>query len=124
MRWKHVATVVGGIVLAAALGVPHTTAQASTSMEAMVKNAKTPADNLALAAHYDELAATAQKEAASHRSMGGLYKASSLPKGGNTTSFVQHCNNLAKTFEAQATDFKAMAEAHRQLAETAGRNTK
>ncbi len=116
MRWKHIATVFGGIVLAAALGVLHTTSQASTNMEEMVKNAKTPADNLALAAHYDELAATAQREAASHRSMAGLYKASSLPKGGNTAALVEHCNNLSKTFEAQATDFKAMAEAHRQLA--------
>lgn len=90
----------------------------------MVKNAKTPEDNLALAAHYDELAANAQKEAASHRAMGGLYKASSLPKGGSTAAFVQHCNNLSKYFEAQATEFKAMADAHREQAETAGRKTK
>jgi hypothetical protein len=29
---------------------------------------------------------------------------------------VQHCENLAKSFDAQATELKAMAEAHRQLA--------
>ena len=40
-----------------------------------------------------------------------------LPKGfGGQTAMVGHCETLAKTFDTQASEYKAMAEAHRQMA--------
>lgn len=112
-----------GIALAVALCGPAGVALAEHhdhgNLEEMVKNAKTPADHQALAKQYDALAADATKQAAMHRAMGNAYKgmpATSSGKGSAVSAMPQHCENLAKSFESQASDFKAIADAHRQLA--------
>lgn len=91
-------------------------AEENANIEEMVKNARTPADHQALAAHYDALAADAESRAASHRTMANSYRGIPIPKGGGTTAMVQHCENLAKSFDSQAREYKAMAAAHRQMA--------
>jgi hypothetical protein len=75
----------------------------------------TPADHKALAARYDALAAEAEKEAARHEAMGRMYQASKFPKGGASQSLIQHCENLTKDLKAEAAEYRAMAEAHRQM---------
>lgn len=119
MSRKWVVGLLAGAALAGVLGarIPVVTAEDQPNIEEMVKNAKTPADHLALAARYDKLAADAQAQAASHRAMAETYRGSASPKGVvRSTAMVGHCTTLAKSFDAQAKEYKAMAEAHRQVA--------
>jgi hypothetical protein len=119
MQGKWIMCLLAGAALAGVLRTPirPVTAEDQPNIEEMVKNAKTPADHLALAARYDKLAADAQAQAASHRTMAETYKGSASPKGVvRSTAMVGHCMTLAKSFDAQAKEYKAMAEAHRQMA--------
>jgi hypothetical protein len=106
-------------ILAGVLAVPvrSVPAEDQPSIDEMVKNAKAPADHLALAARYDKPAADAQSQATSHRTMANTYRGFAFPKGfGGQAAMVGHCETLAKTFDTQASEYKAMAEAHRQIA--------
>jgi hypothetical protein len=115
-KWMIVILV--GVALGAALApIRRAGAEEQPNIEEMVKNAKTPADHLALANRYDALAADAQSKATSHRAMAEAYKGPGSPKGVvRSTAMVGHCETLAKSFDTQAKEYKAMAEAHRAMA--------
>src|SRR5262245_55603039 len=105
-----------GAILAPIRPVP-AGAEEQPNIEEMVKNAKTPADHLAVANRYDTLAADAQSKAASHQHMAEAYKGWSSPKGvARSTAMVGHCDTLAKSFDTQAKEYKEMAEVHREMA--------
>src|SRR5262245_65308399 len=108
LQTKRMTGLLAVVVLAGMLAAPirPACAEEQGNIEEMVKNARTPADHQALAAHYDALAADAESRAASHRTMANSYRGTPLPKGGGTTAMVQHCQNLAKSFEAQAREYK------------------
>ena len=92
-------------------------AEDQPNIEETVRNAKSPADHLALAARYDKLAADAQSQAARHRTMAEAYKGPADPKGiVRSTAMVGHCETVAKSFDTQAKEYKAMADAHREMA--------
>jgi hypothetical protein len=92
-------------------------AEDQPNIEEMVRNAKSPADHLALSDRYDELAADAQTQAARHRTMAEAYKGPGDPKGiVRSTAMVGHCETLAKSFDTQAQEYRAMAAAHREMA--------
>src|SRR5262245_394436 len=119
MQGKWIVGLLAGVALAGAFGTPIRpgTAEDQARLEEVVKNAKTPPDHLSVAARYDKLAADSQAQAASHRTMAETYKGSASPKGVvRSTAMVGHCTTLAKSFDAQAKEYKAMAEAHRQMA--------
>ena len=120
MQGKWIVGLLAGVALAGVFVAPirPVSAEDQPNIAEMVKNAKTPADHLALAAQYDKLAADAQAQAASHRTMAETYKGSESPKGVvRSTAMVGHCTTLAKSFDAQAKEYKAMADAHRQMAQ-------
>jgi hypothetical protein len=80
------------------------------------ETAKTAADHEALATHYDQLAADARKEAATHREMAKTYGSGSSSGKGTFVKMPQHCTAIAKNLEVTAKEYDAMARAHRELA--------
>jgi hypothetical protein len=79
--------------------------------QSMIETASTPAQHQALAAHFHARAEAARREATRHRAMGKAYAS-----GGRMARSPQppstHCNKLADTFDAQATEYDALAAAH------------
>ena len=119
MQGKWTVGLLVGAALVGILGarIPVVTAEDQPSVEEMVKNAKTAEDHLAIATRYDTLAADAQSKAAGHRRMEEAYKGWDSPKGpARSTAMVGHCEALAKSFDTQAKEYKAMADAHRGMA--------
>lgn len=110
------------ITLAAALAIWGASAGAplwaQSDTAAKVSAAKTAGDHEALAAQYDKQAATAKSEAATHRRMGEAYKGSATATGkaSGVSAMPQHCDNIAKSFDEQATMYEAMAKTERELA--------
>jgi osmotically-inducible protein OsmY len=87
-----------------------------------VRAAKTAADHEALAAQYDRQAADAKAMAAEHRRMGEVYKgrpAVSGGKGAGVSSMPEHCEAIAKSYDAQAKTYAELAAAERALATAA-----
>lgn len=124
MRWQPITTIFGGIALAAALALSSTTAQTSARTEEMVKNARTPEDDLALAAQL--------RRARSERTKG-----SGVASGDGKTpqslvaaqrrqhrrvrlALQQPLHIVRGTSDGVLGD----GDAHREQAETAGRKTK
>lgn len=121
---RVVMAAMGAAALLAAVTLPAHYAGAADDAGIMerVQSAKTAADHESLAQLYDTQAADATAKAAEHRKMGQAYKGLSgtaTGKGYATSAMPQHCEALAKDFDSEAKNFKAMAEAHRQLAKTA-----
>jgi hypothetical protein len=80
-----------------------------------VEAARTPSDHQALATYYDQKAAAARASAAEHRKMGSTY--SGMYAGGRGgASMAAHCSNIVRSQESMASEYEAMAAAHRQLA--------
>jgi hypothetical protein len=105
-------------IVALALPAVRAGAAEEVDIDKMILNAKTPADHEAIAAYYDEQAATAKAKAATHRNMGEDYK----KVGGalaSKTHFHEHCESLVRSFESAAKDYAAMAAAHREMAKAA-----
>ena len=91
-------------------------AAADEDITQKVQGAKTASDHEAIAKLYDAQAADARKKAAEHKRMGDSYRGATVGKAGAGSSMPYHCDAQVKSFELQATEFEAMAEAHRQLA--------
>jgi hypothetical protein len=103
-----------GLLAAAPVG-----AAGDDALMTQVQNAKTPADHLAVADAYAARAKDARAEAQMHREMAKNYRSAANQKGnigGLNAGMVQHCNTLAKSFDAEAKEYDAIAQAHRQLA--------
>jgi hypothetical protein len=119
-------SVLGGVTLASlmALALPTFPVCAAGDDDVLTKvqSAKTAADHEAIAKIYDAKAAEATREAAEHRRMGEAYKGltgSASGKSYGTSAMPQHCDALTKAYESEAENFKAMAQAHRDLAKAA-----
>lgn len=83
-------------------------------VQVLVESASTPKEHAALAGYYERQAAAARKEAAKHRSMGKAYAGG---KFFDVQRMKAHCEKLAALYEEQATEFHALAQAHRANAE-------
>lgn len=77
--------------------------------QVLIEFANTPAQHQALAAHFRAKAAASRAEAERHREMAKSY-------GGAKQVLVEaqrkHCENLATSFETQATEYDALAAGH------------
>jgi hypothetical protein len=82
-----------------------------------IETARTPTDHLALAAHYEREAAAARNVAAAHEKMYKSYQASPYEKGAG--SMRAHCQSLVRTYQSAATQYDAIAQDHRQMAQRA-----
>jgi len=98
-------------ILAFALVLPGSLALAAGEHgleQVLIESASSPAQHQALADHFRAQAAGARREAERHRTMAKSYG------GGKPPAEAQrkHCENLAKSFDAQAADYDALAAAH------------
>jgi hypothetical protein len=123
MRIRRTLLGIAGAALLATLSLPATSARADEHDDIVqkIESAKTPADHDALAAHYTKMAADAKKQADRHRRMAKTYGAGPSAGKGTWAAFPQHCTNLAKDLDSEATEYEAMAAAHRELAKTAAK---
>ncbi len=120
------ASILGGLTLASLMALAPPTFPVSAAGDddvlTKVQAAKTAADHEAIAKIYDAKAAEATVEAADHRRMGAAYKGlagSASGKSYATSAMPQHCDTIAKAYDSEAENFKAMAQAHRDLAKAA-----
>jgi hypothetical protein len=105
----------GFLVLIMGLPVITQSVEPGTSLEDMIKNAKTKADHEALAHHYELEAKSLTDQAEKHRHMGKVYGAMSYGHK-STTTFAQHCNAIAAPLEEAASESMALAKLHHELA--------
>lgn len=84
-------------------------------LAAMVTDAKTASDHEAIAKKYDALSAEEKSRAAMHTKMAQGYKS----MGGAAIGkyhMDHHCESIAKSANALASDYEQMATAHREMA--------
>jgi len=89
-------------------------------VDQMITSAKTAADHEAIAKHFADKASDREAVAARHRKMAETYK----KVGGAAIEkwhLDAHCENLARSDEAAAKEYQALAEAHRELAKSVGK---
>lgn len=106
-------------LLAAALTVPFAAfAQEHDAEHLVIEMANTPDEHRAVARHYKIKADEAREQARRHESMGRLYagQRSALPQRGK-----QHCEALAKNYQAIALEYEELAKLHGEQAEAVGR---
>jgi hypothetical protein len=83
-----------------------------------IESARTKDDHEALAAYYDREASAARASAATHRKMATSYQGM-IGGGRGNVSMPAHCNAIVQAQEAVATEYEAMAAAHRQMGQQA-----
>lgn len=83
-----------------------------------IESARTQADHEALAAYYDREASAARASAAEHRKMATSYQGM-VAGGRGGASMAPHCNAIVRSQETIATEYEAMAAAHRQMGQQA-----
>jgi hypothetical protein len=99
-------------ILAVALVLPASLALAAGEHgleQVLIESASTPAQHKALADHFRAEAASARREAERHRAMAKSYGGGKLVVA---EAQRKHCENLAKSFDAQAADYDELAAAH------------
>ena len=111
---KLIAAGVLSALLVGAAGVSAVRAESHGDMAAQVAAAKTPADHEALAASYTKMAEETKAEIATHEKMLAAYRKILTDKTLGT--FENHCNTIIAGLKKQATEYEAMAAAHRDLA--------
>ncbi|HSE84512.1 MAG TPA: hypothetical protein VLB01_08200 [Thermodesulfobacteriota bacterium] len=79
----------------------------------LIETATTAEDHMKIAEYFDKQAEEAEIKARSHASMAKAYRERSKPLEGPAI----HCSNIAKRYEEDAEDYKAMANEHRKMAE-------
>ena|SRR5271167_1788107 len=87
-------------------------AEENTDISKMIETASTPEDHMKIAQYYEDQAAMMEKNAALHESMGKAYGERSKMPG-----MTNHCEKLVKESKASAAQYKAMAEAHKKMAQ-------
>lgn len=85
---------------------------------ALVANAKTPADHMKLARHFNAMAAKHEADAVEHEALAEEYAkhpqpGAKTPMSGNTP---EHCKYYAEHCRKAAAEMKAMAAAHEAMA--------
>lgn len=101
-----------GLVLALSACAPLVPGPSPEDLLARIEAASTRSDHEALAAHYDGAAASMGASALEHRKMAG----ESFGPGRGSWTRPAHCRTLARSYDAHATEYRAMAVAQRQLA--------
>ena len=109
------AALVSALTLCFTLPALRATAKEHMSMPDMITAAKTSAEHEKLAAHYEQEAKAARAKADEHAKMAEAYR-----KGGGALieklHFDQHCDSLAKSYAAMASELEALAKAEHEAA--------
>ena len=88
----------------------------------VIANAKTPADHQAISDAYAKEAEQLRAQATAHRHMDSRYDEPGYLS--SKLGFKRHCRALVESYEAAAKDAEALAKAHHEMAEAAGRKAK
>lgn len=86
------------------------------AMDAAVQNAKTGADHIALAEHYEQTAQEFLAKVAEHRKLLKEYQNRSYLYGKQGMGFQAHCETLIGLYQKAADTNMEMAKIHRQIA--------
>jgi hypothetical protein len=101
--------------IVAFVSLPLATAAQGKNIVQMVRTAKTPADQRAIAAVFEKEAQAAQQKAKEHSQLKDVYAA--MP---DMQAMVSHCDMLVKQYQQIATELTAMAEMHKKMASMGG----
>jgi hypothetical protein len=101
--------------IVAFVSLPLATAAQGKSIVQMVRTAKTPADQRAIAAVLEKEAQAAQQKAKEHSQLKDVYAAQP-----DMQTMVSHCDMLVKQYQQIATELTAMAEMHKKMASMGG----
>jgi hypothetical protein len=107
--------VVAVLSIVAFVSLPLATAAQGKSIVQMVRTAKTPADQRAIAAVFEKEAKAAQQKAKEHSQLKDIYAAQP-----DMQTMVSHCDMLVKQYQQIATELTAMADMHKKMAGMAG----
>ena len=90
----------------------------ATDLQAAIENAKTAADQEAIADYFDAQAKAALATVQEHREMLATYRKSPKPAAGKPSqrSMQAHCEKLIADYQAAAKEYEAMAALHRESA--------
>jgi hypothetical protein len=120
LRGKRGFSLTIGVVLAmlsivAFIPLPLATAAQGKSLVQMVRVAKTPADQQAIAAALEKEAQAARQKAKEHSQLKAIYAAQP-----DMQQMVSHCDMLVKQYQEIATELTAMADMHKKMASMGG----
>jgi hypothetical protein len=99
------------------LAVAQSAAVTDDNLGQSIANAKTAADQDAIAAYYDQEAADAKKKADLHRNAADTYKKLNIAK---PVGMANMCEGLVNYWDKLADQAKDLAKAHREMAKAAG----
>lgn len=91
--------------------------QHAQAAEFLTPAAKSRADHEAVAAHYDQAAVEASKEAELMKKHLAIYESETWLYGKQKDSFVSHCKTLIERYQDIAKENQAMARLHHGIAE-------
>jgi hypothetical protein len=97
--------------MVALVSVPWGVAGEGRSIAQKVREAKTPAEQQAIAAAFEKEAKAAQQKAKQHSQLKDAYAAKP-----DMQMMVSHCDELVKHYQEIAKDLEDMAKMHKQLA--------
>jgi hypothetical protein len=97
--------------MVALVSVPWGVAGEGRSIAQKVREAKTPAEQQAIAAAFEKEAKAAQQKAKQHSQLKDAYAAKP-----DMQIMVSHCDELVKHYQEIAKDLEDMAKMHKQLA--------
>jgi hypothetical protein len=103
-----VVAMLGMVVL---VSVPWGVAGEGKSLAQKVRDAKTPAEQQAIAAVFEKEAQAAQQKAKQHSQLKDAYAAKP-----DMQMMVSHCDALVKHYQEIAKDLEDMAKMHKQMA--------
>jgi hypothetical protein len=78
--------------------------------DAMIESASTPAQHQEIAGHYKAQAEKARAAAKRHRAMAQVYSGGRMARSPSLPG--THCKKLADSYDAQAAEYDALAQAH------------
>jgi hypothetical protein len=103
------------VVIMALVSLPVSTAREGKNIVQKVRDAKTPADQQAIAAFFEKEAQAAQQAAKQHNELKAVYAAKP-----DMQTMVSHCDMLVKDYQDIAKELEGMAEMHKKMAKMGG----
>jgi len=115
MGFTPTIAVVAVLGIMALVSLPLGTAGEGKNIVQKVRDAKTPADQQAIAAFFEKEAQAAQQVAQQHSELKAVYAAKP-----DMQMMVSHCDMLVKDYQEIAKELEVMAEMHKKMAKMGG----
>ena len=119
MNYRRLASVGAALLLTIGMAQPIVTPAVAAETDIMEQLKAPKPDHAAIASYYEKEAADAKAKAVEHRNMAQTYSTGTSIGKGLGAPLSQHCTNLAKDYDAAATQYSDLAKAHRAMAKAA-----